>query len=86
MLGRQTCVDCGRISPENSGEHTLTTSFGWRLRAGRNAAGDRFAEWRCEACWKRFKATQRAGTEAPPALHASIPGPSDREREPHGNE
>jgi hypothetical protein len=61
MLGRETCVDCGGLSPEINGDHTLTTSFGWRIRRALDAEGNVTIEWRCPGCWKLFKAGQRAG-------------------------
>jgi hypothetical protein len=65
MLGRQKCTDCGRMSPETHGEITLTTSFGWRIRRAQLASGEGATEWRCPACWQRFKAAQRPPSNAP---------------------
>jgi hypothetical protein len=67
MLERVHCVDCKRLSPENSGMHTLTTSFGWRLRKAFDAAGNPSPEWRCKVCWGKFKSAHRStATEVPP--------------------
>jgi hypothetical protein len=79
MLRRQKCVDCGRMSPETNGENTLTTSYGWRIRKAVDSAGATAVEWRCPACWQRFKAAQATGTGAPAASHSSNPP-----RDPHG--
>ncbi len=65
MFGREKCMDCGRTSPETNDDTTLTTSFGWRIRKGLDAAGGNAVEWRCPACWQRFKnAQQAAGAHA----------------------
>ncbi len=78
MLGRQTCVDCGRTSPETNGEITLTTSFGWRIRRATNAAGEPATEWRCPACWQRFKAAQKTAS----GEIAAVQPPNVAPREP----
>lgn len=66
MLGREKCVGCAKMSPETNGEHTLTTSYGWRIRKAFDAAGAPFVEWRCPTCWQRFKAAQvAAGGDTP---------------------
>ena len=77
MIGRQTCVGCGRTSPETNGEITLTTSFGWRIRRNLQAAADGQTEWRCPACWQKYKAAQASSGE-----HAAPPVPSDKGRPP----
>jgi hypothetical protein len=66
-MGRQKCIGCGRLSPETNGDHTLTTSYGWRIRKAIDDAGAAHVEWRCPACWHRFKAAQQAASSAPPA-------------------
>ena len=79
MSGRQNCIGCGRVSPETNGEITLTTSFGWRIRRNMAVSSDGQTEWRCPACWQRFKATQAAGA-VPGDLTSVIPpssGPKD---------
>jgi hypothetical protein len=75
MLGRQTCVGCGRVSPETNGENTLTTSFGWRLRRGMDDAGNSAVEWRCSNCWQRWKVQQGTPTSDAPSIvpPASVP-------------
>jgi hypothetical protein len=65
MLGRQTCIACGRLSPETNGDTTLTTSYGWRIRKGVGADGGAAVEWRCPTCWQKFKAAQ---SSAPPPV------------------
>ena len=77
MHGRETCVDCGRISPEAGGENTLTTSFGWRVRRLTDDAGNDVIEWRCASCWQRWKMQRpRPLSEAPsptPAAPSATP-------------
>ena len=77
MLGRQKCVGCGRVSPETNGEITLTTSFGWRIRRNPQATADAQTEWRCPACWQKFKASQHGeglGTVPPSSNDAKDRG------------
>jgi hypothetical protein len=75
MIDRQKCIGCMRLSPETNGESTLTSSHGWRIRRAVDAAGNSSVEWRCAACWQRFKAQQQAAAAAPPNA-PSTPGPS----------
>jgi hypothetical protein len=83
MMGRQTCVGCGRVSPETNGENTLTTSFGWRVRRGTDEAGNSAVEWRCAACWQRWKAQQAGSGSDAPASSGNSPS-SAPSRAPRG--
>jgi len=65
-MGRQKCIGCGRLSPETNGDHTLTTSYGWRIRKAVDDAGAAAVEWRCPACWNRFKVAQKTSASGPP--------------------
>jgi hypothetical protein len=64
------------MSPETNGEHTLTTSYGWRIRKSVDDAGVATVEWRCPACWARFKAAQQAPGSIPP-IKPPPPGTRD---------
>ena len=77
MIGRQKCVGCGRVSPETNGEITLTTSFGWRIRRAVGPTGEGVAEWRCPACWQRFKASQHPAGESPVSVVPPSSGNND---------
>ncbi|HEY2514764.1 MAG TPA: hypothetical protein VGI39_28055 [Polyangiaceae bacterium] len=57
MRDRQTCIDCGKVSPETETNYTLISAqFGWRLSRRRMANGDFVVEWRCPDCWRKRKA------------------------------
>lgn len=56
MHDRETCADCGALSPETSGSQTLTSSMGWRFMRERLADGTMRAVWRCGRCWQAHKA------------------------------
>jgi hypothetical protein len=56
MRDRQTCVDCGRKSPQTETNYTLISSrFGWRLLHYALPNGTIAVEWRCPACWREYK-------------------------------
>jgi len=70
MRDRQTCIGCGKKSPETETNYTLISAqFGWRLTRYRNPEGIIVIEWRCPSCWREYKKTK--GPDAP----ASISGP-----------
>jgi hypothetical protein len=51
------CVDCKTLAPSTDSDHTLISAqHGWRLTRGKTAGGHNAMEWRCPACWGRFKA------------------------------
>ena len=53
MIGeRPTCVECKTSLPETHSDTSLVSRFGWRLSRAKEGG----IEWRCPACWKRFKA------------------------------
>lgn len=53
---RETCLDCGALSPETSERQTLTSSMGWRFMRERGPDGSLRAVWRCGKCWRAHKA------------------------------
>jgi hypothetical protein len=56
MRDRQTCVGCGKKSPETETNYTLISAqFGWRLTRYKNADGSLVVEWRCPTCWREYK-------------------------------
>ena len=62
---QETCFDCGKLSPPTNTEITLTTSFGWRMVRRSDDQGELKSEWRCAACWARFKVFRNLSTPAP---------------------
>ena len=67
MSGTRTCSGCGKVAPTTNGEHTLTSSYGWRVRRVEAPDGNTALEWRCPSCWAKFKAAQgEAATSLPP--------------------
>jgi hypothetical protein len=56
MPERPTCEGCGANAPETNTDYTLISrSFGWRLTRRKLATGAVVVEWRCAACWKKYK-------------------------------
>jgi hypothetical protein len=56
MRDRQTCVGCGKKSPETETNYTLISAqFGWRLTRYKSADGSLVIEWRCPSCWREYK-------------------------------
>ena len=56
MRDRQTCIDCGKKSPETETNYTLISAqFGWRLSRRRADNGEFIVEWRCPECWRSHK-------------------------------
>lgn len=54
--GRRSCVGCGISSPHTDTGYTLISStYGWRLYKRLDESGRRVLEWRCPACWEKFK-------------------------------
>jgi len=61
---RPRCVACKAVAPNTTTDHTVISSFGWRL--GRRAQAGKFVmEWRCPTCFKRFRATQQTPVAEP---------------------
>jgi hypothetical protein len=65
MRDRQTCIECGKKSPETETNYTLISAqFGWRLARRRDENGGFVVEWRCPDCWRSHK--KRAQDDGPP--------------------
>ncbi len=55
------CNDCDQVTPETNTNFSLI-ELGWRLHRAPLADGSYRFEFRCPACWLRFKAkTKPAG-------------------------
>ena len=64
---RPRCVECNATAPRTGTNYTLiSSSFGWRL-ARRTVGGRVVMEWRCSACFDRFKQSQKVAQAAPRA-------------------
>jgi hypothetical protein len=60
-MRREKCHDCKVEAPETNTEYTLISArYGWRVVRSVDAAGDTVLEWRCPACWKRYKEAPRS--------------------------
>jgi hypothetical protein len=56
MADRAKCLDCRAQAPETVvGDTSVSTTFGWRLIRRTMADGSRTVEWRCPACWAKYK-------------------------------
>ncbi|HTQ44988.1 MAG TPA: hypothetical protein VMI75_19645, partial [Polyangiaceae bacterium] len=65
MRDRQTCVGCGKKSPETETNYTLISAqFGWRLTRYKNPDGSLVVEWRCPACWREYKRARSSSPDA----------------------
>jgi hypothetical protein len=57
MADRALFLDCDAKAPETEGGDTsFSTSSGWRLIRRTMADGSRTVEWRCPACWAKYRA------------------------------
>ena len=77
MRDRQTCIGCGKKSPETETNYTLISAqFGWRLTRYKAVDGAIVIEWRCPTCWKDFKKTKGGDVDgtapAPPRVNESL--------------
>lgn len=84
-MNRQTCVDCGAMSPPTETNYTLISKkHGWRLTRWTDANGLLHLEWRCPSCWSESKRdkdllktakAERAEAEHRPAKrrHSTMP-------------
>jgi DNA-directed RNA polymerase subunit RPC12/RpoP len=65
-MDQVVCVDCSAKSPETKTDQTLVSMLGWRIHRQKTASGAYVVEWRCPACWKRFKEAQAAASGTKP--------------------
>ncbi|HEY8039182.1 MAG TPA: hypothetical protein VIF15_05280 [Polyangiaceae bacterium] len=77
MRDRQTCVGCGKKSPETETNYTLISAqFGWRLTRYKSPEGALVVEWRCPTCWRDYKRTRAsAAGDAHGAAPSQPPAP-----------
>ncbi len=79
MRDRQTCIGCGKKSPETDTNYTLISSqFGWRLTRTVVGDGTTLVEWRCPHCWAEYKKARGVDSKAP----ASSKRPSAPDADP----
>jgi hypothetical protein len=72
---RQTCVGCGKKSPETETNYTLISAqFGWRLTRFHGPDGALVVQWRCPNCWRDFKRS-RTGAGAAGGAGGGSPSP-----------
>lgn len=81
MRDRQTCIGCGKKSPETETNYTLISAqFGWRLTRYKDTDGSVVIEWRCPTCWREYKKAKGADAIPPsgflPEHRASDPASS----------
>jgi hypothetical protein len=63
------CIDCGTEAPaidEEENTTIFTRATGWRLVLRKSADGIHVPEWRCGACWQRYRAA--GGHVRPPTV------------------
>jgi hypothetical protein len=65
MLERPSCVGCGETAPEtNTNDTLISTAFGWRMTRHTQPSGEKVVEWRCQSCWREYKAPTRTSPTA----------------------
>jgi hypothetical protein len=87
---RQTCVGCGKTSPETETNYTLISAqFGWRLTRYKSPDGALIVEWRCPTCWRDYKRARSTPIEemsearpSQPPMVPSTPARSPMPRPP----
>jgi hypothetical protein len=56
---RKQCADCKAWSPPSDANSTMVSvKHGWRLAPWRDENGRNIGQWRCPACWKKFREAQ----------------------------
>ena len=69
---RQTCVGCGKKSPETETNYTLISAqFGWRLTRYKSNEGTLVVEWRCPTCWRDYKRAKAVVADEPASSRPS---------------
>jgi hypothetical protein len=54
------CADCKAETPYTDSDYTLISTHGWRLTRRAEPDESVALEWRCRACWAKYK--ERTGT------------------------
>ena len=62
-IGRHTCVECKKKSPETELNYSLISLSGWREQRKTDESGEVKSEWRCPDCWATHKRRTRAQTQ-----------------------
>lgn len=76
MRDRQTCVGCGKQSPETETNYTLISAqFGWRLSRFKTPDGSLVVEWRCPTCWREYKKNRASRPDDGPASVSGVASP-----------
>jgi hypothetical protein len=73
-----TCHDCKIQAPETNTGFSLIGTEGWRINRRQLFGGTVTLEWRCPACWARYRGRQQAA--AP--LSSAAPGSEEAGRAP----
>jgi hypothetical protein len=67
FTSQRQCVDCRTFAPRTRTAHTLISAqFGWRLSRTALASGEFLYEWRCPACFTKYR-DKRGPAGAPPS-------------------
>jgi hypothetical protein len=53
MMKPDQCTDCDVVAPRSDTNHTLVSSFGWRLSRRVEPNGKYILEWRCPECSRK---------------------------------
>ncbi len=73
MRDRQTCIGCGKKSPETETNYTLISAqFGWRLTRYKDPDGTIVIEWRCPTCWRDYKKAKGADAIPPSGFAPAV--------------
>jgi hypothetical protein len=56
----QVCADCGGREPPEGAAAPLPALSGWCFSRRRSRDGSFVAEWRCQPCWRVYKARRAA--------------------------
>jgi hypothetical protein len=80
METKPSCFDCKIEAPKTDSDYTLISS-GWRLARRQALNGSFLFEWRCPACWAKYKAvTGLSSSGFMPRVVVPPEDPSSRQR------
>jgi hypothetical protein len=77
----QSCLDCKCESPKTDSDYTLI-SMGWRLARPKSRGSAASVEWRCPACWAKFKVASGLSSTGSWSLPDDAERPSMRRTSP----